>query len=46
LFLIVRLSWSGLETRLVAGNDIIGRNKGREIVVKGGCIVWKIRFMV
>ena len=46
LLLIVGLSWSGLEARLVAGNDIIGRYKGREIAVKGGCIVWKIRCMV
>ena len=46
LFLIVGFGGPGLETMLMTGNDIKMRNKGREIAVKGGCIVWKIRCMV
>lgn len=46
LFLVVGFNCSGLETGVVAGNDIILGYKGREIAVKGWCIVWKIRCMV
>jgi hypothetical protein len=40
LFLIVMFSRPRLDAWLMAGNHIKMGNKGREIAVKGVCIVW------